>query len=147
MLRFCNSFLSIIASLQNCSTGFWFCLVCVFSGTPNNPTFEMACIIMDQSFVGTGRSKKDAKLEASQVALKQLFGKDFSTNEAKSETSIEENAQLSVAVNNLNCQEIDSWMELEVGDEFGVSFKIVVCHLYQVIIEYYVQKGKTLSIH
>ena len=71
---------------------------------------------MDQSFVGTGRSKKDAKLEASQVALKQLFGKDFSTNEAKSETSIEENAQLSVAVNNLNCQEIDSWMELEVGD-------------------------------
>lgn len=83
------------------------------TGTPNNPTFEMACIIMDQSFVGTGRSKKDAKLEASQVALKQLFGKDFSTNEAKSETSIEENAQLSVAVNNLNCQEIDSWMELE----------------------------------
>ena len=47
------------------------------TGTPNNPTFEMTCSLMDQSFTGSGRSKKEAKLAASQFALEKLFGKDF----------------------------------------------------------------------
>ena len=44
-------------------------------GSPNNPTFSMVCTIEGQEFEGTGRSKKEAKLAASQLALSTLFGK------------------------------------------------------------------------
>ena len=44
-------------------------------GSPNNPTFSMVCTIDGQEFEGTGRSKKEAKLAASQLALSTLFGK------------------------------------------------------------------------
>ena len=44
-------------------------------GCPNNPTFSMVCTIDGQEFEGTGRSKKEAKLAASQLALSTLFGK------------------------------------------------------------------------
>jgi len=48
------------------------------TGAPNNPTFMMMCCIEGQEFEGSGRSKKEAKLAASQLALSTLFGKDFS---------------------------------------------------------------------
>ena len=48
------------------------------TGTPNNPTFTMTCTIGDRSFSGIGRSKKEAKLAASQLVLKEMFGKVFS---------------------------------------------------------------------
>ena len=79
------------------------------SGTPNNPTFEMAVTIMDQSFNGSGRSKKEAKLAASQLALEKLFGKDFSKGDGGLESPI----------GGQNCNitksppEIDAWMALE----------------------------------
>ena len=48
------------------------------TGTPNNPTFTMTCTIGENTFSGTGRSKKEAKLAASQLVLQEKFGKDFS---------------------------------------------------------------------
>ena len=45
------------------------------TGAPNNPTFIMVCCIEGQEFEGSGRSKKEAKLAASQLALSTLFGK------------------------------------------------------------------------
>ena len=48
------------------------------TGTPNNPTFTITCSIGDKSFSGSGRSKKEAKLSASQLVLQEMFGKDFS---------------------------------------------------------------------
>ena len=45
------------------------------TGAPNNPTFLMVCCIEGQEFEGSGRSKKEAKLAASQLALSTLFGK------------------------------------------------------------------------
>ena len=48
------------------------------TGTPNNPTFTMTCTIGEKTFSGTGRSKKEAKLAASQLVLQEMFGKDFS---------------------------------------------------------------------
>ena len=45
------------------------------TGAPNNPTFSMVCCIEGQEFEGSGRSKKEAKLAASQLALTTLFGK------------------------------------------------------------------------
>ena len=45
------------------------------TGAPNNPTFSMVCCIEGQEFEGSGRSKKEAKLAASQLALSTLFGK------------------------------------------------------------------------
>lgn len=48
------------------------------TGAPNNPTFSLVCCIEGQEFEGSGRSKKEAKLAASQLALTTLFGKDFS---------------------------------------------------------------------
>ena len=45
------------------------------TGAPNNPTFSMVCCIEGQEFEGSGRSKKEAKLAASQLALFTLFGK------------------------------------------------------------------------
>ena len=40
------------------------------TGTPNNPTFSMICMLLDQTFEETGRSKKEAKLAASQKISK-----------------------------------------------------------------------------
>ena len=45
------------------------------TGAPNNPTFSLVCCIEGQEFEGSGRSKKEAKLAASQLALTTLFGK------------------------------------------------------------------------
>ena len=45
------------------------------TGAPNNPTFLMVCCIEGHEFEGSGRSKKEAKLAASQLALSTLFGK------------------------------------------------------------------------
>ena len=45
------------------------------TGAPNNPTFSIVCCIEGQEFEGSGRSKKEAKLAASQLALSTLFGK------------------------------------------------------------------------
>ena len=81
------------------------------SGTPNNPTFEMAVTIMDQSFTGSGRSKKEAKLAASQLALEKLFGKDFTKGNGGLDSP--------TAIGGQNCNltrsppEIDAWMALE----------------------------------
>ena len=50
------------------------------TGAPNNPTFSMVCCIEGQEFEGSGRSKKEAKLAASQLALSTLFGKVTSPN-------------------------------------------------------------------
>ena len=75
-------------------------------GSPNNPTFEMVCTILEQSFTGSGRSKKEAKLAASQLALEKLFGKDFSTGSAETRDLSSQPCQRSLS-------EIDAWMELE----------------------------------
>ena len=75
-------------------------------GSPNNPTFEMVCTILEQSFTGSGRSKKDAKLAASQLALEKMFGKDFSTGSAETRDLSSQPCQRSLS-------EIDAWMELE----------------------------------
>jgi hypothetical protein len=57
------------------------------TGAPNNPTFSILCCLLNREFLGTGRSKKEAKLAASQLALTQLFGKDFSEAGAVTNTS------------------------------------------------------------
>merc|ERR1719495_829199 len=71
-------------------------------GSPNNPTFSMVCTIEGQEFEGTGRSKKEAKLAASQLALSTLFGKDFS--DATPSTSFGCPKPLA---------SLDTWLELE----------------------------------
>ena len=81
------------------------------SGSQNNPTFEMSCTVLDQAFVGSGRSKKEAKLEASQRALEKLYGKDFTkgreTSNGDAKTSKVASSQ------EINLERVDAWMEVE----------------------------------
>ena len=44
------------------------------TGPPNNPTFSMVCCIQDQTFLGEGKSKKEAKLACSQKAIEAICG-------------------------------------------------------------------------
>ena len=81
------------------------------AGTANNPTFEMSVTIMEQSFNGSGRSKKEAKLAASQLALEKLFGKDFTKGDCGVGGQV---------IGGQNCNlktkppaEIEAWMALE----------------------------------
>ena len=80
------------------------------SGTPNNPTFEMAVTIMEQSFNGSGRSKKEAKLAASQLALEKLFGKDFTKGEGDLGDSETQGQHFNITK---SPPEIEAWMALE----------------------------------
>jgi len=43
-------------------------------GPANNPYFMMSCNVEGQTFQGSGKSKKDAKLACSREAIHQLFG-------------------------------------------------------------------------
>ena len=74
------------------------------TGSPNNPTFSMTCTILEKTFAGSGRSKKEAKLAASQLAVTELFGVDF--EEGSGCSSLNTSRPRPVT-------EIDSWMELE----------------------------------
>jgi len=80
------------------------------SGTPNNPTFEMAVTIMEQSFNGSGRSKKEAKLAASQLALEKLFGKEFTKGEGDLADSEIRGQHFNITK---SPPEIEAWMALE----------------------------------
>ena len=80
------------------------------SGTPNNPTFEMAVTILEQSFNGSGRSKKEAKLAASQLALEKLFGKDFTKGEGDLVDSEIRGQHFNITK---SPPEIEAWMALE----------------------------------
>jgi len=88
------------------------------TGTPSKPTFTMICTLLDQTFSGTGRSKKEAKLAASQEALEKIFGKNFSDGGAAGETSVNPS-------NPHPLSEIDSWLELE-----GVNLSSILKELY-----------------
>ena len=78
------------------------------SGSPNNPTFEIVCSILGQSFSGSGRSKKEAKLAASQLALEKLYGTDFSSGSSRDSSGNGKNIHAARSIS-----EIDAWMELE----------------------------------
>jgi len=95
------------------------------TGTPNNPTFAMTCTLLDQTFSGTGRSKKEAKLAASQVALKEMFGKDFSEGgegEGSGNTS-----------NPRTLSEIDSWLELEGKNPVSILNELYPGVIFQLV--------------
>ena len=79
------------------------------SGSPNNPTFEIVCTILGQSFTGSGKSKKEAKLAASQMALEKLYGKEFTTGSSGTRESQTGNGTHAART----ISEIDAWMELE----------------------------------
>ena len=70
----------------------------------------MSCTLLDQSFVGSGRSKKEAKLEASQRALEKLYGKDFT--KGSDSTADGDNAKKATCPE-VNLEKVDAWMELE----------------------------------
>ena len=72
------------------------------SGSPNNPVFTMVCCLEGKEFSGSGRSKKEAKLASSQLALEQLYGKDFSSCGGVSNTSSPR-----------SLTDTDTWLELE----------------------------------
>ena len=78
------------------------------TGTPNNPTFTMTCTVQDKTFSGSGRSKKEAKLSASQLVLQEMFGKDFSGGGETEQTQTERRERERPAG-----QEIKDWLELE----------------------------------
>eukprot|EP00092_Neocalanus_flemingeri_P022786 GFUD01024706.1.p1 GENE.GFUD01024706.1~~GFUD01024706.1.p1 ORF type:complete len:703 (+),score=193.42 GFUD01024706.1:51-2159(+) len=95
------------------------------TGTPNNPTFSMTCILLDQTFSGTGRSKKEAKLDASQKALQEMFGKDFSEGggtEGSGNTS-----------NPRSLSEIDSWLELEGKNPVSILNELYPGVIFQLV--------------
>ena len=81
------------------------------SGSPNNPTFEIVCSILGQSFSGSGKSKKEAKLAASQLALEKLYGKEFSSGSSGTSRDSSGNGKNCHAARSIS--EIDAWMELE----------------------------------
>ncbi|CAB4063790.1 ADARB [Lepeophtheirus salmonis] len=72
------------------------------TGPPNNPTFTMMCTIENKSYVGEGKSKKEAKLVSSQKAIEVLCGYKRSETRSVPEKS---NPRA-------NC-DLDDWMELE----------------------------------
>jgi len=96
------------------------------TGTPNNPTFSMTCTLLDETFSGTGRSKKEAKLAASQKALEEMFGKDFSEGGEESVGS----------GNNSNprtLSEIDSWLELEGKNPVSILNELYPGVIFQLV--------------
>ena len=74
--------------------------VLAMSGASNSPSFTLACCLLGREFEGTGRSKKEAKLAASQLALSTLFGKEFGAAEE-------------VAPTPRVLADTDAWLELE----------------------------------
>ena len=77
------------------------------AGKDNNATFSMTCTLQDQTFSGTGRSKKEAKLVASQKALQKMFSKD--SGEVGG-SKVSDNVSIS---NPRSLSEIDSWLEVK----------------------------------
>jgi len=99
--------------------------VTAMTGTPNNPTFTMNCTILEQTFSGTGRSKKEAKLAASQKALEEMFGKNFNdggVGEVSGNTS-----------NPRNLSEIDSWLELEGKNPVSILNELYPGTIFQLV--------------
>jgi len=95
------------------------------TGTPNNPTFSMTCILLDQTFSGTGRSKKEAKLAASQNALQEMFGKDFSEGGGREGSGNTSNPR--------TLSEIDSWLELEGKNPVSILNELYPGVIFQLV--------------
>jgi len=95
------------------------------TGTPNNPTFSMTCTLLEQTFSGTGRSKKDAKLAASQKALEEMFGKDFSEGGASGGAGNTSNPR--------TLSEIDSWLELEGKNPVSILNELYPGVIFQLV--------------
>jgi len=96
------------------------------TGTPNNPTFTISCTLLDKTFVGTGKSKKEAKLSASQKVLEDMFGKDFTEGGGTGLSG--ENASGPKSLS-----EIDSWLELEGKNPVSILNELYPGVIFQLI--------------
>ena len=82
------------------------------------------CSIQGQDFSGTGRSKKEAKLAASQLALTDLFQKDFTANSA---------ATTGNSSNPRPLADVDSWLELEGKNPVSVLNELHPGTVFQLV--------------
>ena len=106
------------------------------TGAPNNPTFSMVCCIEGQEFEGSGRSKKEAKLAASQLALSTLFGKVTfcaRSNETSGLICFHSKDFSDVTPTaSPNCSKplasLDTWLELEGKNPVSVSYNLLFSH-------------------
>ena len=92
------------------------------TGPPNNPTFTMVCTIGNKSFMGEGKSKKEAKLSCSQKAIEVLYGYKMSETASTPERS---NPRA-------NC-DLDDWMELEGKNPVSILNELYPGIQYQLI--------------
>ncbi|XP_040566219.1 double-stranded RNA-specific editase 1 [Lepeophtheirus salmonis] len=92
------------------------------TGPPNNPTFTMMCTIENKSYVGEGKSKKEAKLVSSQKAIEVLCGYKRSETRSVPEKS---NPRA-------NC-DLDDWMELEGKNPVSILNELYPGIQYQLL--------------
>jgi len=93
------------------------------TGTPNNPTFTMSCTLLDKTYCGSGKSKKEAKLSASQKVLEEMFDVDFSNGSKGQKSS---NIPRSIS-------EIDSWLELEAKNPVSILNELYPGVIFQLV--------------
>ncbi|QQP34889.1 Uncharacterized protein FKW44_022932 [Caligus rogercresseyi] len=92
------------------------------TGPPNNPTFTMMCTIESNSYVGEGKSKKEAKLVSSQKAIEVLCG--YKQTETR---SVPERSNPRA-----NC-DLDDWMELEGKNPVSILNELYPGIQYQLL--------------
>ena len=93
------------------------------TGTPNNPTFTMSCTLLEKTYCGSGKSKKEAKLAASQKVLEEMFDVDFSNGFKEQKSS---NIPRSIS-------EIDSWLELEAKNPVSILNELYPGVIFQLV--------------
>ena len=96
------------------------------AGSANNPIFTISCLIHNKEFTASGRSKKEAKLLASQLALTALYGEHF-TSQSFSTTS--SNTSEPRPMTNL-----DTWLELEGKNPISILNELYPGVIFTILV-------------